>query len=414
MNKHTTSILLTIALFFYGFEGYAQTSFPSVTWNNAVNLSSVLPAKSYELSGLYWNDSKKQLFIVCDDGKLIVLHLETNNQTFWLLTAISNLGGPEGITQVDNTTNEFHTIDENNYQIRKYALSTDYSKATLKNSWNLLSLPSPMTDTGNTGPEGIAFVPDWFLKRIGFVSAVTGAVYQSTKGMNGLLFIAHQNGGYVWVFDVNPAVDNDFIFVGKYKTSESESCDLAFDNSTGYMYILHNTGSNYLEVTDLTTSIVKGEYKWNDAAEYFVPNPSSGSTNVEGFALSPKFSDNNQVSAWFCRDVSSSSESADCLRWFYPFNSIGENITASAVKNITYKPNFEITTDQMKLKIRNRDNRNDYFDIGIYDDNGKIIFEKKDVLFPFEINLNFVGLKVVCISKNDQIIYSQKVISNYF
>jgi len=77
-----------------------------------------------------------------------------------------------------------------------------------------------------------------------------------------LIFIAHQDGGYVWVFDVNPAVTNDFAYVGKYKTNETESCDAAFDRSTGLLYILHNTGDNYLEVTDMTTTLVSGEYKF--------------------------------------------------------------------------------------------------------------------------------------------------------
>ena len=44
--------------------------------------------------------------------------------------------------------------------------------------------------------------------------------------MCGLVFIAHQNGGYLWVFDVNPNVTDDFAFVGKYKTNRNESCDL--------------------------------------------------------------------------------------------------------------------------------------------------------------------------------------------
>ncbi|MEI2422326.1 hypothetical protein V6O07_18745, partial [Arthrospira platensis SPKY2] len=98
------------------------------------------------------------------------------------------------------------------------------------------------------GPEGISFVPDNWLQTSGFVSSQTGQPYTSTKGMGGLMFIAHQDGGFVWVFDINPNQTNDFLYVGKYKTSRTESCGLSFDSSTGMLYILHNVGDNFLEV----------------------------------------------------------------------------------------------------------------------------------------------------------------------
>ncbi|MGC3978145.1 MAG: hypothetical protein QM751_07910 [Paludibacteraceae bacterium] len=389
----------------------AQSTFPSVTWSKAQNLSSVLPTDAYELSGLYWNDSKKQLFIVCDGGKLIILSLNTSTNTFSLTANINNMDSPEGITQVDNTTNEFYTIDEGSYQIRKYGLATNYATVTLMNSWNILSSPSPMTDTGNTGPEGITFVPDWFLKRIGFVSSVTGKTYSSTKGMNGLIFIAHQSGGYVWVFDLNPAVSDDFLYVGKYKTAESESCDVAFDYTTGLMYILHNTGSNYLEVTDLSTTVTKGEYTFNTSIEYLVPNPSSGSKNVEGFALSPKYSNNSQVNAWFCRDVSSSSESADCLRWFYPFNSTGENIVVSGVKETVDNSDFVITISQSKLKIQYLKNDINNIDITLYAANGQKILTRKNRALPYTEYISLKGVCYISISKNNHILVSKKILA---
>lgn len=388
---------------------YSQTSFPSVTWSGAQNISSVLPTKSYELSGLYWNDVKKQLFIIADVGNLYVLNLNELTSAFTLAANISNIDGPEGITQVDNTTNEFYTVDENNYEIRKYALSANYSSLTLKNSWNLLLSPSPMTNTDNTGPEGITFIPDWFLKRIGFISSATGKTYQSSKGMNGLIFIAHQNGGYVWVFDVNPAVSNDFLYVGKYKTNEDESCDLAFDNSTGLLYILHNTSSNYVEVTDLTTSLSGGEYKFNLIKEYFVPNPTSGSKNVEGFALTPKYSNNKQISAWFCRDVSSSSESADCLRWFYPFNSEGENIITSGIEHLTEKSTFLVTTKNKQIKIQNNRFDFDKVNIRITSTLGQTIF-KNNITLPATLNLNSEGVYYISITKNGNILETIKIL----
>jgi hypothetical protein len=115
------------------------------------------------------------------------------------------------------------------------------------------------------------------------------------------------------------------LFVGKYNTNRSESCDLAFDQSTGLLYILHNIEGNRLEATNLSSTIIGNDRKFNVVNEYFLPFP-TGNINFEGFALSEKCPTTNQVSAWLCRDVSSSEGtvlSSDVLRWFSPFSSDG-------------------------------------------------------------------------------------------
>ena len=184
-----------------------------------------------------------------------------------------------------------------------------------------------MPDTGNTGPEGIVFVPDANLAAIGFTSALTGAPYVSTKGAGGLFFIAHQNFGYIWVYDINPNVNNDFAFVGKYRTNRSESCDLAFDRSTGLLYILHNLDDNYLEVTDM--SIVASTEQvpfFPTVKEYFLAAPTDGNVNIEGFALMPKCGTGMTGSAWLCRDASNDEDDAiltSTLKWFAPFTADG-------------------------------------------------------------------------------------------
>lgn len=325
--KHPVTVLLGILLIVSSCR--AQTVWPSETWNAAVNLTGVMdPNGLLELSGLHWNPLKNRLYVLHGNGRLRVLQYDPASNSFTQSGNCTVSEGPEGITQADLAANEFYTVDENNYEIRRFSHSANFSTSTLINHWNLLASPSTMTNTGNTGPEGIAFVPDSFLTAKGFISQSTGSPYTSQKGMGGLFFIAHQDGGYIWVFDVNPSVNNDFAFVGRYKTNRSESCDLEFDRSTGLLYILHNTGSNTLEVTDLTTAAVTGGRKFVTVKEYAVPNP-SGNTNIEGFALTPRtgpFVMSTGTSAFFCRDVESdepSAEQKDCLRWFQPFSESG-------------------------------------------------------------------------------------------
>ena len=302
-------------------------SWPSSSWFEATNLTSVMNDIGITgASGLHWNPEIKRLYLVQDTGRLRVLQLNETTNSF---TQIGNIGIPgdlEGITQVNPHANEFYVVAENQYEIRRYTHNASFTNVTLENSWNLLQAPSPMLNTGGDGPEGIAFVPDVFLTSSGFISSETGQVYTSTKGMGGLMFVAHQDGGYVWVFDINPDQSNDFLFVGKYKTSRSESCGLSFDKTTGLLYILHNIGSNFLEVTDLTSSIQNGEHTFSTIVEYFVP-ATIGNNNIEGVAVAEKCPDNSNVSAFLCRDASNSQGSSvisDILRWFQPFNAPGE------------------------------------------------------------------------------------------
>jgi hypothetical protein len=315
-----------IGIFFFllvSLSSKGQLAWPSENWTTAAPLTSVMnPAGLLELSGLHWNPELNRLYVVHGDGRLRVLQLDTSTNTFTQIGNKSISEGPEGITQANYSANEFYTIDENNYEIRKFTHTANFSAITYAKHWDLLAAPSPMQDTGNTGPEGIVFVPDASLATIGFLSSVTGQPYTSVKGAGGLFFIAHQNGGYIWVFDINPNVNNDFAYVGKYKTAQNESCDLAFDRSTGLLYILHNLGSNYIEVTDLTYSLTSGEAKFNTISEYFVANPTDGNINIEGFAITPKCPEMGVASAWLCRDVESSEANSikeDVIRWFSPF-----------------------------------------------------------------------------------------------
>ena len=318
LMKRTALLLFLFATL----SSQAQSPWPGENWSSATPLTTVMnSAGLLELSGLHWNPLNNRLYVVHGDGRLRVMQLDIPSHTFSQIGNKSISGGPEGITQADFAANEFYTIDENNYEIRKYTHTTNFTTVTETKHWNLLQSPSPMVDTGNTGPEGIIFVPDTNLASAGFVSSVTQQPYTSVKGAGGLFFVAHQDGGYVWVFDVNPNVNNDFTYVGKYKTNRNESCDLSFDRSTGLLYILHNLSSNYIELTDLSLAQVS-ETKFATVSEYFVANPADGNTNIEGFAVMPKCESAVTGSAFLCRDVESNANAAiklDAIRWFEPY-----------------------------------------------------------------------------------------------
>ncbi len=383
------SIWLVVLWFMSSCAGnvYSLNTWPSTTWNNAVNISMALPSTAQELSGIYWNNELACLYAVGDGGSIYLLELNKTTNTFALIGSATGIGGPEGITQVGNAKNEFYTIDENSYEIRKYNFKSNYNGVTQQRSWNLLQSPSPMKDTGNSGPEGIAFVPDSYLQKIGFVSSTTGGTYLSTKGMGGLMFVAHQDGGYIWVFDVNPNVNNDFAYVGKYKSNRTESCDLSFDYSTGLLYILHNLEDNYLEITNLTSSKVSSEYKLNSVAEYPIPNP-TGSINIEGIAVSPKYPQNSSLGLWLCRDVTKKAEVADAIRWFSTF--IGEGSDVRTGVDLTFSENgcFKVfyTSRENSIHIINSLPLN--YNYYLYDNLGRLRLNKYNTSVSEKINCN--------------------------
>lgn len=316
------SISLTVALFLLLAACQSETNSKDILdWNTGKNITKNMSKNGVnELSGLHWSPALNRLYAIQDNGGLHILQMDTVKGKLRQIAHLEGLGGPEGVTQVTDNPDEFYTIDEKSCEIRRYTHADDFSSLTMVGSWNLKAAPSNMTLLNNEGPEGIEFVPDRYLKH--FVSSITGKPYRSAKGMNGLLFIAHQEKGLIWVYDVNPLKNNDFAFVGTYRSSRDESCDLAFDRSTGLLYMLHNASRNYLEATDLSTTVEGGAYRFVTTREYLIPKV-PGNDNIEGFALSPEQGTGSSCNAWLCRDVDShekGKDRKDCLRWFKGFD----------------------------------------------------------------------------------------------
>ncbi|RZJ35513.1 MAG: T9SS type A sorting domain-containing protein [Flavobacterium sp.] len=395
---------LLFLLVFISFIARAQSPWPSESWSSATNLTEVMSSSGVtDLSGLHWNSLLKRLYAVQGDGRLHVLQLNTATNVFTQIADKALANGPEGITQADLSANTFYTIDENQYEIRKFNHNNSFSSISLSRHWNLLAAPSPMQDTGNLGPEGIVFVPDAALSAAGFISQQTGQPYVSQKGMGGLMFVAHQDGGYLWVFDINPNVNNDFSYVGKYKTNQTESCDLAFDQSSGMLYILHNvTANNTIELSNLSTiSLPNGERKMVTTAEYHIPD-SGANANIEGFAITPKC-DPLGVSVWLCRDVESSESltaQQDVLRWFSPFEDISSCLLGVHDSNVT---KISIAPNPVGERLTISGNSLDGADAIIYNSVGQIVFHGRLSGPQPEINTQYLtsGIYFVKVKSNN-------------
>ena len=302
----------------------AATPWPAETWTASVNLTPLNPSGwATNLSGAFWNPTTRRLWTCTNKPAKFWSLVENGAGGFAIEREYTGTGDLEGITQIGTAADRVFVIDEQARTIRSYRISDGATLTT----WFLSSI----TDWGNSGPEGIAFVPNAWLARSGFRDGA-GALYpQSLSGANGfggLVFIAVQTSGWVYAFDLK--TDGTFTYVGRYLTSRLESCELTFDDTVGRMYVLHNIDGNLLQVTDLTSTLVGSDRKLSTIAEFQVP---SGS-NIEGFAITPALSATNTVGDNWC--FFTDDDNADgALRWFKQLHSkiekhAGDGQTAGA------------------------------------------------------------------------------------
>lgn len=271
----------------------AQSPWPAEAWSAALNLTAVEgPGTNdfhVDLSGAFWNPLTRRLWL-CRNGpggttsKLWVLR-EDGAGSFVVDTRSgsrgewTSFGDFEAVTQADLAQDVVYAMIEGEEVIRRYNVST-YGVRVLEQTWN--TAPFLPLDGGN-GSEGLAFVPDAHLRATGFVGAA-GAPYVSVRGMGGLMFVGHQNGGRIYVFDLDPA-SSAFTFVGAYLTGASETAELCFDRSTGLLYAFHGDGVNRLEVLSLASASVGVERAFVPLATYLPPTGAPGGVNLEGLAI---------------------------------------------------------------------------------------------------------------------------------
>ena len=248
IRHHSLRLLLTaLALPLGTGVALAVDPWPGESWQQSTNLTSLDSDFQTNLSGAHWNDVTRTLW-VCTNGP----------GRFWALVpnaagvfSVATSGGRraefdapcdlESLTQANLTDNTVYVLVEGIDHIRRYDVSI-LGTPQLINEFDF-SRYVPVYN-GSAGSEGLAFVPDAGLAARGFVDG-NGQPYTSRNGMGGLMFVAHQNGGALYVFDLNP-VTNAVTFVGRYLTSRTESSGLEFDRSTNHLFVWHNIGSNYV------------------------------------------------------------------------------------------------------------------------------------------------------------------------
>jgi hypothetical protein len=275
-------VALLVALFSLGGSALAEP-WPAETWQESENLTGLDSNFNTNLSGAHWNPVTRTLWVavngpgsflaLVEDGDTFKVDEKDGKRGKW-----SPGGDLESITQVDYNEQAVYVMVEGADLIRKYDTSV-YGVSTLKASWNI---KAHVPTNGSAGSEGLAFVPDEHLEAAGFVDK-DGELYTSQLGMGGLMFVAHQAGGRLYVFDLDPLDEKSVVFVGAYKTNSTESSGLEFDRSNGRLYAWHNIGLNTMEELDLGSTMVGSERKLRSLRSWTAPRTG----NLEGIAFTP-------------------------------------------------------------------------------------------------------------------------------
>jgi hypothetical protein len=289
---------------------WAASPWPAESNTAAVKLTSVDPEfNAVNMSGAAWNPVTRTLWLANNSGRFSAL-VEDGAGSFRVPTNASGVkakwypgGDLESIGQADFTQAIVYLMDEDGW-IRECDVS-NYGVVAQNRSWDIRA---QCPEVNGSGPEAITFVPDEWLRRQGFRDG-NGALYTSTNGMSGLMFVGHQSGGYVHVFDLNRA-NRSYGYVGRYKTGRTETAGLEFDRSTGKLWVWHNIGVNYLEVTELNSYVDGSDRRLRPIIEYVGPR----SGNLEGFAMTPT----PDTNSW-CFITDDNNANGEAIVWYRRF-----------------------------------------------------------------------------------------------
>jgi hypothetical protein len=261
----------------------ATDPWPGEPHTRALNLTGLDAGFHHDISGASWNPATRTFWVCCNSPGIFWALVEDGSNGWRVATdpagklARWNAGGDlEGICQTDFTKPSVLLLDENGW-IRQFDIS-QFAKVNQLTAWDIRAY---CPEIAGDGPEAITFVPNHWLNQRGFKDA-RGQPCVATNGMGGLIFIGSQMAGMIHVFDLKPN-STTFTYVGSNRTSRTETAGLEFDRDHGLLHIWHNTGPNYLEITDLTSTLENGIRRFRTFAEFTGPRPG----NLEGYAYAP-------------------------------------------------------------------------------------------------------------------------------
>lgn len=319
----------------------AASPWPGEDLASAVDLTPLDAEMQLEMSAAHFNSQTQTLWVSAAGGGakgIWALRYDAGIDGF-ALAAKWNGPRDEGLTQVDlapldraSTRHRVYVLKEGgdgggDAQILEVtytygATPTADGATSTSRTW---TIPEAETIGDGAGAEGLAFVPDADLARLGAVDGA-GAALASTGGMGGIFFIAHQHRGLIYAVDCATAAvgavfpgGRTHLVRGIYATTGVSASGLEYDRSIGRLYIHHdNRTIQVTDVTSLEVSDAVATRRLRTLVLFDEPTPS----NTEGFAvapfLAPEGGRNPRRWAFSCIDFEAGS-SNQSVRWFRAF-----------------------------------------------------------------------------------------------
>ena len=309
------SIALLAILLAGGPAARAAAPWPAESHTAAIQLTALdAGLNTVNWSGAFWNPATRTLWLACNSGYFWAL---VEGGPYGIQVATNAAGTPakwissgdfESICQAGLGDEYVYVMDENGY-IREFDVS-QFGVVSPSQVWDI-RVQCPEVG-GASGGEGLAFVPDEFLRRQHFCDS-NGVAGVSSNGMGGLMFVGYQYDGFVYAFDLDRS-NGQYTFVGRYQTGRTETAGLEFDRATGQLYVWHNLGENYLEVVELNSYPDGSDRRFRQLAEYVGPRTG----NLEGFALVPAAATNANGGCILTDDDNLNGEAILWYREFQP------------------------------------------------------------------------------------------------
>jgi len=291
----------------------------NLTWPGTGTVT--IPLSSpYEPSGLAWNTRTNKLFSVSDptsDGKNRVTMMDRNggNQIEW-----RGGGDYEALTIADPDSNYIYVGVENAPAILEFDWTAPTSTPRITKSWSLGSWLSGM---GNSGLEGLAYVPNEFHD---FADSSSGGVfYVGVQREYNLTDTISTNNSSLYVFDANRNVSGQVFLVAEITMDPSlpkkDVSDLFFNLDTGTLFVLYDDSVNLLvEMKPDGTVLNKYSNVPGSAREGFVLIPNETNTRKNAYVAhdsTPTVTWHNNFTQTYFQDLDG--------------DGLGSNITTTSV-----------------------------------------------------------------------------------
>src|SRR3989339_411984 len=269
----------------------------SIVWpgTGITTANTITMPSPYEPSGVAWNEVSQKLFAVSDptsDGqnRITMMDADGSNKVTW-----KSSGDFEALAITDPASNYLYVATENRPTIKEFDVTSPVNAPRFTKTWDLFPW---LGDLGNSGIEGMAYIPHGFHPYNDIPNLESYVVFY--VGVQRKLDINHatpdvKDDGLIYAFALNKEVATDVIFLGYMKLDYSITpvqkmpyqniSDMYFSKETGTLFVLYDdswnpTGTQNVSCNYLFEISPDGRYENAQIVNTYTGLPGSGREGI--------------------------------------------------------------------------------------------------------------------------------------